>query len=130
MNNNLTLLRQSLAAVWLLTAIASWHYPLDLSLAMIERTGLHGTTGLAALYAAIVLDTVMGILTLVHLHRLQKWLWLTQAVVIIFYSVIIATFLPEDALHPFGMLIKNIPLLAILWILWRASRLTKGDKHV
>jgi hypothetical protein len=38
--------------------------------------------------------------------------------------------LPDYALHPFGILIKNIPLLAILWILWRDASLQKGDQHV
>lgn len=119
MKHNLKILRLSLASVWLLTALASWHYPQAESLALIERTNLGGSTAIIALYAGIAIDTTMGLLTLVNLRALQKWLWLAQAMVIISYSVIIAIFLPEYALHPFGVLIKNLPMLAILWILWR-----------
>jgi DoxX-like family len=127
MKNNYLLLRLSLAAVWLLTAIASWAYPPAESLALLERVGLHGATAPSALYAGIVLDTIMGVLTLINLRALQKWLWLAQAVVILTYSIIIAIFLQEYALHPFGVLIKNLPMLAILWILWREPEYVNPD---
>ena len=133
MNNNLKLLRLSLAAVWLLTAVASWAYPQDQSLALLAHVGLSGVVAYSALYAGIALDLVMGILTLVNLRILQKWLWPTQAIVIIIYSAIIAIYLPEYALHPFGMLIKNLPILAILWILWRTDVQVpqiKGEQNV
>ena len=129
MNNNIRLLRLSLASVWLLTAAASWIYPQDQSMALLEPVGLNGTTAFSALYAGITLDAAMGILTLINLRAMQKWLWLAQGIVIVTYSIIIAIYLPEYALHPFGMLIKNIPLLAILWILWRVPNRKAGEQH-
>lgn len=130
MANTIPLLRLSLAGVWLLTAAATLGYPQAQSIAMLERVGLHGEIAFAALYAGIALDAAMGVLTLINLRTMQKWLWLMQAAVILTYSSIIAIYLPDYALHPFGMLIKNIPLLAILWILWRDANLQKGDHHV
>lgn len=130
MLNNTQLLRLSLASVWLLTAAASLAYPQAQSLAMLERIGLQGTTALTALYAGITLDAAMGVLTLINLRAMQKWLWLTQAAVIMTYSLIIAVYLPGYALHPFGMLIKNIPLLAILWLMWCEASMKQGDQHV
>ena len=130
MNNNHVLLRLSLAAVWLLTAWAAWLYPQEQSIAMIERTGLHGNAAIFALYAGIALDGTLGVLTLINLRARQKWFWLTQGIVIIAYSFLIAVFLPEYTLHPFGMLIKNLPMLAILWILWHESNHPKGVDHV
>jgi hypothetical protein len=99
--------------------VASWVYPQTQSIAMLERVGLYGTTALCALYAGIGLDATIGILTLINMGTMQKWLWLAQGIVILIYSLIIAIYLPDYALHPFGMLIKNIPILTILWILWR-----------
>jgi hypothetical protein len=128
--NNLEILRMSQAAVWLLTALASWRYPQAESLALIERTGLNGTTAIFALYAGIAIDVMMGLLTLLNLRAFQKWLWLAQGMVIISYSIIIATFLPDYALHPFGVLIKNLPMLAMLWVLWREADLVKGIENV
>jgi hypothetical protein len=129
-NNSCILLRLALASVWLLSAIASLYYPHAQSMALLERTGLSGAAAYSALYAGIALDAAMGLLTLANLRGLQKWLWLAQGIVIVTYSVIIALYLPEYALHPFGVLIKNIPLLAILLILWRVSRLYKGASYV
>jgi hypothetical protein len=34
------------------------------------------------------------------------------------YSVVIALKLPEFLVHPFGPLIKNLPLLAAIWLLF------------
>lgn len=130
MNTNFKILRLSLAAVWLLTALASWRYPQNESLALTEKTGLNGATAFIALYVGIALDTVFGLLTLANIGDLQKWLWLMQGIVIITYSIIIAIYLPEYALHPFGVLIKNIPVLVILWILWREAAESKGSAHV
>ena len=123
--NKQEILRLSLASVWLLTALASLHYPQAESLGLLDRVGLRGSIAIGALYAGIAIDMVMGLLTLIDLRALQKWLWLTQGIVIISYSIIIAIFLPEYALHPFGVLMKNIPMLAILWNL-RSSTCMNG----
>lgn len=120
--NNYRILRIALACVWLLTAIASWLYPQAQSLALLERVGLSGGAARSALYAGIILDVMMGLLSLIDLRALQKWLWLVQGIVIVTYSLIIITCLPEFALHPFGVVIKNIPMLAILWLLWRDAK--------
>jgi hypothetical protein len=128
--NNCTLLRLSLASVWLLSAAASVVYPQAASMALLERVGLHGIAAYSALHAGIVLDAAMGVLTLLNLRAQQKWLWLAQGGVIVAYSLIIAVCLPEYALHPFGVLVKNIPLLVILWMLWREANLAMGEQHV
>jgi hypothetical protein len=44
-------------------------------------------------------------------------LWRAQAALIVAYSVIIAIWLPEYWLHPYGPMLKNIPLLAVLVLL-------------
>lgn len=128
MTADLTLLRLSLAAVWLLTAAASLIYPPAQNAVLLERTGLHGAWADAAFYAGIAMDAALGVLTLVNIRAWQIWLWPFQAVVILTYSIIIAMRLPDYALHPFGVLIKNLPLLVILWLLWREAG--KGESHV
>lgn len=130
MNKNGALLRISLAAVWLLTALASLAYPREQSIALLVRVGLHGATADFALHYGIVLDAAMGILTLLNLQSWQRWLWPLQGAVILTYSIIIAIYLPEYALHPFGMLIKNLPILAILWLLCKQAKTDEEDAHV
>ena len=129
-NSSLHILRVALASVWLLTAIASLCYPVAASLQLLANTGLIGHAALIALYAGIALDISMGVLTLLKPGQWQKWLWLTQTVIILTYTLIIMIALPEYAVHPFGVLIKNIPILAILWLLWNEETHSKGAHHV
>jgi hypothetical protein len=122
-------MRGALASVWLLTAVASLCFPVAASLQLLASTGLTGHTALVALYAGITLDFGMGILSLLKTGNWQKWIWLAQAVIILTYSLIIMIALPKFAMHPFGVLIKNIPVLAILWLLWKAETNPKGTQH-
>ena len=107
----------AIAFVWIATAIVSAGiYPVDGSLQLLARTGLHGTMALAALYGAALLDLVLGIATLVM--RRRRGLWLLQAALIVAYTVIITVALPDQWLHPYGPVTKNVPLLAMLALLY------------
>jgi uncharacterized protein YbjT (DUF2867 family) len=111
----LPLMRVALAIVWLVTGILSFGiYPRDASLAMLARTGLHGFPAAMALDGAALLDCAFGIATLLAPGRL---LWRAQMLLIAGYTVIISFFLPEYWLHPFGPILKNIPILAMLLML-------------
>jgi len=44
----------------------------------------------------------------------RRLLWRAQAALILFYSLVIAWKLPEFWLHPYGPMLKNVPLLAVL----------------
>jgi len=109
------LLRASLALVWLITGLLSLGtYPVDASLALLARTGLSGTLALIALYGAAGLDLAFGWATL---FRPGRRLWLAQMALIAGYSLVIAVCLPEYLIHPFGPLSKNLPILALLFVL-------------
>ncbi len=113
------LLRIALASVWLITAWVSVAvHPVSDSLGMLARVGLSGAFAYAALWSASALDAVLGILTLV---RPSRALWIAQIVLIAAYSALIAWRLPEMWTHPFGPLLKNVPILAILALLWAAT---------
>jgi uncharacterized protein YbjT (DUF2867 family) len=106
----------SLAFVWIATAVVSAGlYPVDESLALLARVGLHGSWALLALYGGALLDLVLGIATVVL--RRRRRLWLFQAAVIALYTGIITVALPDQWLHPYGPVTKNVPLLAILALL-------------
>jgi hypothetical protein len=73
---------------------------------------------LPALWAAGTLDLLLGVLTLLPLGpRATRWLWAAQALLIGVYTLIITLRLPEYWLHPYGPLVKNLPILALLWLL-------------
>lgn len=112
----LPLLRVSLAAVWIVTGLVSLGlYPVTDSLALLARTGLTGVPAQLALYGAALLDLALGIGLL--FARRRRWLYKAQAVLILGYTAIISLWLPEFWLHPYGPVLKNLPLLAVLWLL-------------
>jgi uncharacterized protein YbjT (DUF2867 family) len=111
----LPVLRLSVAALWIVTALLSFGlYPKADSLALLARVGLAGVLAEVALYGAAALDLALGLATLL---RPGRRLWLAQVVLILGYTAIISIFLPEFWLHPFGPVLKNVPLLAALWLL-------------
>ncbi|MBI1890408.1 MAG: NAD(P)H-binding protein [Burkholderiales bacterium] len=111
----LPLLRIALAIVWITTAMMSLGvYPVDQSLDLLQAVGLRGESAMAALLGAGVLDAALGLATLAFPGRM---LWRFQFGLIVFYTLVITLFLPQYWLHPFGPLLKNIPILAALAVL-------------
>nr|WP_231937867.1 SDR family oxidoreductase [Burkholderia lata] len=110
------LLLGALAIVWIWTAIASaFIHPLHASLALLAPAHLTGLPARIALYAASALDFAFGVATVVAPSRR---LWAAQAALIVAYSAVIAVTMPGLLAEPFGPVLKNVPILAILLILF------------
>ena len=113
----LPILRWSIVAVWLITAIVSFGlYPVEASYDLLARTGIPPALQPLMLYGAASFDLLLG-LGIIFLRR-RRWLWLAQLGLIGFYTVVIALKLPEFLLHPYGPLTKNLPMLAAIWLLY------------
>jgi uncharacterized protein YbjT (DUF2867 family) len=113
----LPLLRFSIAAVWIWTGVVSLGlYPAAASYELLARTGLTGTIATVALYGAAVFDLGLGLGTLVLRER--RLLWILQMGLIVVYTIIISLRLPEFWLHPYGPLLKNLPMLAGIYLLY------------
>lgn len=110
-------LRLSVGAVWLATGIVSLGlYPIEASYELLARTGTPVMLMPLFLYGAAVLDIALGILTVIP--RRSRWLWAAQAALVLVYTIIISLKIPEFWLHPYGPILKNLPFLAGLWILY------------
>lgn len=115
----LPVLRVAIALLWLWTAAVSLGlYPVQDSYALLARVGLHGALASVALYGAALLDLLFGVLTLVLPAPLRRPLWLAQLALIGAYTLLITLFLPEQWLHPYGPISKNLPLAAAIALLW------------
>ena len=113
----LPVLRTSIAAVWIATALVSFGlYPVQLSYELLARTGIPAALQPLMLYGAATFDLALGLGILLLPKR--RWLWLAQVALIGFYTVVIAIKLPEFLLHPYGPLTKNLPMLAAIWLLY------------
>ncbi|MDB5934553.1 MAG: short chain dehydrogenase [Massilia sp.] len=117
----LPVLRWSIAAVWIFTALVSAVlYPVDESYRLLARTGVPAGLQPLMLYGAAAFDLALGIGTLWLARR--RWLWRLQLGLIAFYSVLIAWRLPEFLWHPYGPLTKNLPMLAAIWLLYELEK--------
>ncbi|ESS69552.1 NAD-dependent epimerase/dehydratase [Methyloglobulus morosus KoM1] len=120
---DIRLIRYSLAIVWLVTGVLSIGiYPQQDSFALLARIGIVGQSALAALYLGSAADITFGIMTLLIP---SKALWQGQAVLVLIYTVVISIWLPEFWLHPFGPILKNIPFLTLLWLLYKYEGTTQ-----
>lgn len=106
----------SLALVWWCSGL------LPIALARTESLQLLADVGIALawqwplLVAASVVDVMLGVWIV---WRPSRVMWLLQALLVAFYSVVIALYLPQQWLHPFGPLVKNLPIMAMIWCLWQ-----------
>lgn len=113
----LQMVRHAIAIIWLITGILSMGiYPIEDSLQMVAPLGLPRSISLVLVYGAAALDILMGILTWT-MPRAR--LWLAQMTLIICYSLLATYAVPEQWLHPFAPLLKNLAVLALLWLLYR-----------
>jgi len=114
------LLRLSIALLWIVTGLLSLGlYPVAQSYALLARTGIDGALAPFALYGAALLDLALGLALLL---RPGRGLWLAQIALILAYTLIISWKLPEFWLHPYGPVLKNLPLLVCLWLLHEWDR--------
>lgn len=106
-------LRLALAMMWLGTAwVSLWGYPRQDSLALLARLDLHGGVADLALWSGALLDAALGLAMLVLPRR--RRVYLAQLLLMAGYTVLISLWLPEFWLHPFGPLLKNIPVAAAI----------------
>ena len=117
----LDVLRFSLGFLWLWSGVQPALTAADVSLDLLGRTGIATEWQAAAFYTSSALDVFFGILCFTK-FRNYRFLWLAQFAVVLGYSVIVACRLPEMWLHPFAPLVKNIPIMAVLLLLYRECK--------
>lgn len=121
----LPVLRLSIAAMWIVTGLVSmFAFPVAHSMELLARTGLHGDVATVALYGAAVLDIALGVGMLVVSGRRRRWIYRAQLALILLYTAAISLRLPEFWAHPYGPVLKNLPLLAAILVL---HELDDGD---
>lgn len=109
------LLRLSIAMVWLWSGIVSlFFYPHALSYDLLAGTGISGIAAPLTLYGLALMDIALGLATLM-LSRPRRLL-LLQFGIVLLYTLTVGIALPEFWLHPFGPIVKNIPLLIALLV--------------
>ena len=115
------LLRLVVAFVWIWSGVVSaFLYPQPLALELLHEVGVPVGLDVPLLYLASFLDISIGIVTLIG-YRLQTMLSL-QMLVIAVYTLLLSFLAPYHWLHPFGPVLKNLPLLVSIYILSRLEK--------
>ncbi len=127
-SRHLALMRWALAAMWLGTAwVSLFVYPRAASHVLLARLGLHGGWADLALWGGALLDALLG-LALLAVRR-RHIVYRLQLALVLTYTVLISAGLPEFWEHPFGPLLKNIPLLAMILALHALDRPDGSDSR-
>jgi uncharacterized protein YbjT (DUF2867 family) len=110
------LLRFSVAFMWLIAGVVSLGPQSAEGLELLRQAGVPATLAPTMLVGAALFDIALGVLTL--LPRRIPLLWTAQILLVLVYTAIISAFLPHLWLEPFGSVAKNVPILAVLLLLW------------
>lgn len=111
------LLRGSIEFVWLFTGLAVLHpYYREIGHEYLGRLGLPDSV----MYATCVFEVLLGLR--VAFGPASGWITLLQVAMIGTFTVILACLEPLLLLHPFGILTKNIPLVAVILTAWLLER--------
>lgn len=112
----LLLLRLALAAMWLGTAwVSLFVFPRSDSDTLLAALGLTGDAARLALYGGAGLDAIFGMLALPGFGGRRTWL--AQIALVLAYTALITWRLPAFWVHPFAPVLKNVPILAALFLL-------------
>ena len=91
------------------------------SLQLLGQVGFGQMWQFPILVLSSLLDLFFAVGCCVKLKQ-YSWFWLFQLIVVLSYSLIIAFRLPENFLHPFAPLVKNVPILALTFFLYRSTK--------
>lgn len=118
------LARGSLAFMWLYTALISALLPQQSGvMELLARCGFEGRAGVAALVFSCTLNVTLGVLIL---KRVTPCGLALQAAAVIGYTATAAFHMPELTLDHCGPLIKNLPVLGLIMVLWFAVPGVRG----
>lgn len=120
-------LYHALAFLWLYSGVVPVLFNHQASLQLVLQMGFGVQMAWLLLIGASVLDVLFAVLC-VSQFRQSSWLWGVQALTVLVYNLLILLLLPkeiliEQLLHPFAPIIKNIPILAVLAVLYQAHRI-------
>lgn len=118
-------LRATLAFMWIYTSIISALWPQHSGvLALLARCGFEGDAGVLVLVVSCTLNVVLGLLVL---WRPAAIVFALQAVAVIGYTATAAWNMPELTLDHCGPLVKNLPVLGLVLLLWLAQPARPGN---
>jgi uncharacterized protein YbjT (DUF2867 family) len=114
------LLRFSLAFMWIFSALSSAFFSTKMSYDLLAAAHISPAVQSYALYTASFLNFMIGFALIFNYKT--KLNCLLQIAVIFTYTTIISLFMPVFWIEPFGPIVKNIPILVAIVMLFIHSQ--------
>ncbi|MEE2022678.1 DoxX-like family protein [Alkalimonas mucilaginosa] len=111
--------RLSLSFLWIFTAITSAFFAKEIGYQVLAGRGITGGLASFCILSGSLLNAVIGIWLLTG--KSLRLCYLAQLVVISAYTLLLTVIAPGFWLHPFGPVTKNIPLLVLIYCLYREA---------
>ena len=111
--------RLALVTVWLGTVVASLYDGGHAGAALLRHTGLDDRSALAVVWLGSAWDLAVGLALLLWP---RVWTYRVAALSVIGLTAVATAVLPSLWLDPFGALLKNLPVLVLLWQLEKEAR--------
>ena len=111
--------RLSLSLLWITTSVASLFFAKDIGLEVLANGGITGFAADWMILLGSLVDAVIGIWLLLDWR--MRACYLIQLIVVVTYTILLTVIDPSFWLHPFGPVTKNIPLLVMIYYLYRNS---------
>lgn len=108
----------AIAFIWIFSGVASlisW----DTSYALMQEIGANHQLSVLLIWLGSLADILLGIA--VFSKKYRKGVILLQVLTMLAYMAILTIATPHYWMHPFGVLAKNIPLLALSYYVYRKS---------
>ena len=105
----------AISFIWIasgVTSLISW----DASYALMQEVGASHDMAIASIWAGSLVDIFLGIAVFIKKYR--KQILVLQILTMLIYMAILTLGAPHYWLHPFGVLTKNIPLIALSYYLY------------
>ena len=107
--------KYSLAFLWIFTGLVSSVFVPGIGFNILKSAGISGELASFFVYGGSLVDILIGIWILTN--KGMKWCYRIQIAVILTFTLLLTIIDPSYWLHPFGPLTKNIPILALIFIL-------------
>lgn len=115
--------RWMLAILWLVSGGLPLHPDTaQAGLAALQQLGIPMQWQTPLMWAGMLTDLLLAYLTLQTDRRLT---WLLELCVVIAYTLLLSVATPALWLHPFGPLLKNLPIVALFYWLFITTEETK-----
>ena len=104
----------SLSFLWVFTGLTSLFFAPDLGYEILQKGNIEGALADLLILAGASLDIFIGLWILIERHR--SLCFFTQMSTVLTFTLLLTFIAPSFWLHPFGPVIKNIPILMLIWI--------------